>query len=74
MVLKCSNDCHIVCDFCIFYDFNSDEDGVYTGNGVCWHPDHPQRKYPTDGCDDFICSAVIDDFEGLKTSTLRPKE
>ena len=59
MPLKCSEDCCIVCDFCIFYDFNGDKKGVYTGHGVCWNPNHPTRKMPHDGCSDFICNYVI---------------
>jgi len=26
--------------------------------GVCWHPDHPERKDPGDMCDDYISKGL----------------
>ena len=59
-MLKCSNECFDICDFCLFFDFNG-IDGVYDGHGVCWNPDHPKRVDPFDRCDDFICFSVLGD-------------
>jgi len=59
-MLHCSEGCYTICDFCLFYDFNGDDNDVYIGKGVCWHPKHPERKSPSDGCNDFICGRVIE--------------
>ena len=58
-MLRCNADCTPLCDFCLFYDFNSTEEGAYDGHGVCWHPDHPHRSLPEDECKDFICFRII---------------
>lgn len=45
-----------VCDFCAYYRYNGDAQGVYIGEGQCAHPAHPGERDPGDGCDDFCCS------------------
>lgn len=57
----CSKACEVVgavCDFCIFYDFNGDDDGCYTGDGYCRF--HQKQIDPEEGCADFICFRVKD--------------
>jgi len=53
---KCT-DCgdYPVCDFCCYYDFNANEEGAYTSDGKCEHPDHLGDREPWDICDDFKC-------------------
>lgn len=59
----CGPDCagDGICDFCKYYDFNGDRDGVYLGNGQCRHPAHPGRREPYDGCDDYHCFRSTED-------------
>jgi len=52
-MIKCSNDCIPVCDFCIYYDFNGDEYGAYIGKGYCRL--HKKNCEPEDYCEDFHC-------------------
>ena len=42
------------CDFCIYYDFNGDSDGCYTGNGYCRKL--KKLSEPFDFCKYFICA------------------
>jgi hypothetical protein len=62
-VKRCSNDCFSICDFCSFYNFNADKNGVYTGRGWCrlLH----KRREPESGCKRFHCymTLPIQDFE-----------
>lgn len=55
----CSHDCEKiggVCDSCIHYDFNGDEDGLYAGDGYCnYHKEHSEPHF---GCEDFVCFRV----------------
>lgn len=44
-----------LCDHCRYFDFNGDQDGAYTDEGRCEHPDHPRPSEPFDRCDDFQC-------------------
>ena len=47
------------CDFCKNYNFNGDEDGCYTGNGICILKN--ENKDPGDFiCDDFHCKLCKD--------------
>jgi ethanolamine ammonia-lyase large subunit len=45
--------CPRICHFCIHYDFNGDEDGVYLGCGFC------KKRHidadPEDYCNLFYC-------------------
>lgn len=43
-----------ICDFCRFYAFNGDEEGAYTGEGRCEHPEHPHPAEPYHDCPDFM--------------------
>ena len=47
--------CGPICDFCRFYNFNGDGNGVYTGEGRCEHPDHPRPEEPFSACEDYEC-------------------
>jgi len=49
----CDRDCHAICDFCSFYDFNGDEEGCYTGNGYCNRLE--EKSDPDNGCAGFRC-------------------
>jgi hypothetical protein len=49
---KCVDD-PVCCDFCVFFDFNEDNQGAYTGNGWCWK--HKTHEDPENLCDDFYC-------------------
>ncbi len=36
MAVHCSDDCRIVCDFCVHFHAERDEDGIMTGGaGLC---------------------------------------
>jgi len=60
--LKCNPDgCDVVCDYCIFFDYNGDEIGGYTGYGACWNPYKPEKVSPAHGCEHFICFNIIED-------------
>lgn len=59
--LKCNSDCIAICDFCLFFDFNGGEYGIYTGHGACWNPYKPGRVSPTYSCEHFICFSIIED-------------
>ena len=63
-VKKCERNTE-VCDWCIFYDFNEDEDGGYADNGYCHK--HRKKSDPMDYCDDFICECCN---KNLKRSDL----
>lgn len=44
----------VCCDFCKSFDFNGNEEGLYTGDGYCTK--HKEDKGPGDGvCDDYYC-------------------
>jgi hypothetical protein len=45
--------CDPACDFCEHYDFNGDEDGVYTGDGWCRL--HKRPEDPDSYCEDYLC-------------------
>ena len=52
----CNRECKddgSVCDFCRFYNFNSNVDGAYIGKGYCTWWEHSRE--PEDGCNEFIC-------------------
>lgn len=52
----CNKECREVgpiCDFCRFYNFNSDIYGAYINKGYCVLQD--KRMEPEDGCKWFIC-------------------
>ena len=53
----CNKDCTPVCDFCAFYNFNGDKDGIYTGRGWCklLH----KRKEPESFCKRFHCYMTL---------------
>jgi hypothetical protein len=55
--------CIPICDFCRFYNFNA-EQGAYTGDGRCGHPEHPRPSEPFDGCADFECCLCGEDDDG----------
>ena len=39
------------CDFCVYYNFNGDSNGIYIDLGYCRF--HKRRQEPGDECDDF---------------------
>jgi len=41
------------CDYCQWFRFNGDTDGVYTDDGRCAHPAHPMPADPFFMCEDF---------------------
>lgn len=53
MTILCSPECIPACDFCKYYNFNGDELGRYTGNGLCILHNEPSEPY--DYCEDFYC-------------------
>lgn len=55
-MLKCSEDCSPVCDFCVWYDYNSDKYGEYYGYGLCQHSNHINKPTdPSDYCENYEC-------------------
>lgn len=52
-----------ICDFCVHYDFNGDEQGAYTDEGRCVHPAHPHPAEPDETCADFKCQLCSGDSE-----------
>lgn len=54
---KCNDECSPACDFCIYYEFNGDEDGAYTGNGHCVK--HEIQSDPGYYCEDFHCFNLL---------------
>jgi hypothetical protein len=55
----CNDECeHLgaICDFCVHYDFNGDEDGTYTGDG--WCRKLQKSSEPHYGCDEFVCFRI----------------
>lgn len=62
-MIKCSEDCITVCDYCKTYNFNGEPvtglSGqvamVYVGKGKCMHPDHTGPREPYEFCRDFHC-------------------
>lgn len=54
----CSSCAGPLCDFCVWFDFNGDQEGVYLGLGRCTHSEHPRPEDPAGACDDFVCSAA----------------
>jgi len=55
-MITCGSNCTIVCDFCIHYDFNADEQGRYQDKGYCNYWELPAEPY--DECDEFHCFRV----------------
>jgi len=55
---KCGDgyECIPICDFCYYYDFNSDKHGVYIGLGYCRLKQ--EGIEPSDVCDKFLCANV----------------
>ncbi len=53
MAIYCRTCLGALCDFCLWYDFNGDEDGGYTGDGYCRL--HKFNHEPDEGCDSFHC-------------------
>lgn len=53
MTICCPNCIGALCDFCIWYDFNADTEGCYTGDGYCRLHNRPSD--PDDACPDFYC-------------------
>jgi len=45
--------CDPICDFCINYNFNPNEEGAYIGNGFCNFL--KLNKDPMDTCNQFSC-------------------
>ena len=45
------------CDFCKYYDFNADKQGMYTGDGYCRK--HKRQADPAEVCDDFHCIELV---------------
>lgn len=54
-MITCSDECEqgACCDFCIYYDFNGNEEGAYTGEGWCDYLD--EQSDPGDVCENFYC-------------------
>ena len=68
----CSKECKEmdgVCDFCQYYDFNGDEDGVYVDKGFCKL--HKKPSEPHWICDNFTCF-LIKNHLTLLTGTVLP--
>jgi len=65
----CSPECKdtAICDFCINFEFNGDEDGAYTDDGYCKF--HKRAADPVDNaCSEFHCmSAKTKQIEGEDT-------
>lgn len=55
---KCKegDDCHAICDFCYYYDFNPNKGGGYQELGYCRLL--CEGKDPCQGCNEFICFTV----------------
>lgn len=62
-----------ICDFCRFYQFNGDENGVYIDKGMCEHPDHAGRRDPADGCEDFVCGVCNPPAADRTSPLARPR-
>jgi hypothetical protein len=56
MMKKCNEDCIPVCDFCLYYEFNADDEGAYTGDGWCSY--NKKAVEPYDMCKYFYCSRL----------------
>ena len=70
-MIKCNNCVPIpCCDFCAYYDFNGDEDGVYIDKG--WCNKFTKSSLPEYGqeCNEFICNQSQ---EGMTLKTKRSK-
>jgi len=55
----CSKECEEVgpvCDFCIYYNFNANKNGAYTGHGYC--KKLKIHREPYEGCNEFVCQWV----------------
>lgn len=55
-MIKCDNNCPAVCDYCVHYDFNGDENGAYTRDGWCRLRE--EQRDPEEDCDGFCCKLV----------------
>ena len=51
---KCSKDCTPMCDFCVHYNSNVDERGIYHYEGWCNLNDI--QSDPDDDCKEFYCA------------------
>lgn len=45
------------CDHCAYYQFNGDEQGRYTGEGLCRK--HKRAEEPDSLCDDYFCFQLL---------------
>jgi hypothetical protein len=50
---KCNEGCHVICDFCLHFEHERDDDGDLTGGGYCVF--HEKTVSFTYGCDDYHC-------------------
>lgn len=70
--MKCCPHCtpeEALCDFCVWFDFNGDADGAYTGDGFCRR--HSRPADPCDACEDYECFLAPEaDPEALKLHLL----
>lgn len=51
---KCVDDS--ICDFCGWYSFNGDKNGVYLGNGYCNKFEKHSEPEWGSKCDKFVCT------------------
>lgn len=61
MAEYCSQDCKetgAICDFCIHYNFNGDEEGSYTGDGYCKLLDIYTDPHDGFDCEHFHCFRI----------------
>ncbi len=49
-------DVPVCCDHCKHYEFNGNEKGHYTGDGMCTL--HDTNKNPGQVCDDYYCKTL----------------
>ena len=53
----CSEDCHIICDFCKHYiDEYHDRENEFAGEGICDIDNHATDA--SGGCDNFECFRI----------------
>ena len=56
MAVKCGDKCPQVCDACLYYAYNGDQEGCYTGDGWCNKFNCPEE--PWSDCPFFHCRTV----------------
>ena len=47
-----------ICDFCKFYNFNGDKNGVYNGRGYCEKFKVYKEPEQGVGCEEYICKLI----------------